>query len=213
MKSTKWIALLFSCSLVSAIGGTSERDGKSSSGRTATRLTTPFDQGKLELQSASGAYLSVGHSNQPNINYTSTAYRLGIMLYTPSGDGILRGNCELMLQLGYGSIFNGPGNYVASGAAILRYNFVQPEAKWVPYVQIGAGMAYNDIYKDDREQSLVGQAWLINLEATVGVRYFFNDRWSANLEGGYRHQSNVDENRRNIGLNSLGGGVGLGYHF
>jgi lipid A 3-O-deacylase len=119
---------------------------------------------------------------------------------------------ELMLQLVGGSVFQGPGNYLGGAAAVLRYNFVQPEAKWVPYMQLGAGALYNDIYKD-REQRLIGKNWELDLEATLGIRYFFNDRWSANLEGGYRHISNANSNDRNVGLNSLGGGVGLGYHF
>lgn len=174
--------------------------------------STPFDKGRLELQSASGAYFSIGHSNQPGLNYSTSSYRLGLMLNTPEGDGPFRGNFELMLQLMYGSVFDGPGNYLGGGAVILRYNFVQPDSKWVPYFQLGAGAIYNDIYKD-KNQRLLGTNWEADLEATVGVRYFFNERWSGNLEGGFRHNSNADNGDRNVGLNSLGGGVGLGYHF
>lgn len=180
--------------------------------RTIVTSETPFNKGKLELQSASGAYFSIGHSDQPSLNYSSTSYRLGIMLYTPEGEGWLRGNYELMLQLFGGSVFDGPGNYLGGAAVVLRYNFVQPQAKWVPYAQIGAGAVYNDIYKD-QSQRLIGEAWEFDLEATIGIRYMFNARWSANLEGGYRHISNADNSSRNIGLNSLGAGIGLGYHF
>ncbi len=189
------------------MGGASVVDVK-----TAASASSPFDQGRLELQSATGAYLSIGHSREPSLNYTTSAYRLGIMVNTPSGDGWLRGNWEPMIQLMYGSVFNGPGNYLGGAAVILRYNFVQPESKWVPYVQIGAGAIYNDIYKD-RAQRLIGQQWEFDLEATIGVRYLVNSRWSANLEGGYRHNSNANNSDRNVGLNSLGVSVGLGYHF
>jgi len=95
---------------------------------------------------------------------------------------------------------------------VLRYNFVQPDSKWVPYVQIGGGAVYNDIYKD-RSQRLTGQAWEIQASAAIGVRYLLNDRWSVNLEGGYRHISNAGMDDRNVGLNSLGGGIGLCRHF
>jgi lipid A 3-O-deacylase len=201
------VVLLLFLLAVQAQGGTSTTGEK-----TSVTTETPFDKGKLELQSASGAYFSVGHSDQPSLNYSSTAYRLGIMLNTPDGEGWLRGNCELMLQLFGGSVFDGPGNYLGGAAVVLRYNFVQPQAKWVPYAQIGAGAVYNDIYKD-QSQRLIGEAWEFDLEATIGIRYFLNNRWSANLEGGYRHISNADGNGRNVGLNSLGAGIGLGYHF
>ncbi len=178
-----------------------------------TVIETPFDKGKLETQSNTGAYFSVGGSDRPTINYTSTAYRLGLMLYTPEGDGAFRGNVELLLEASYASVFDdNPGNYIGGGAVLLRYNFVQPGAKWVPYIQIGAGAVYNDIYKD-RSQRLIGQAWEIQAGAALGIRYFFSERLSVNLEGGYRHISNAGMDDRNIGLNSLGGGVGLGLHF
>jgi len=180
--------------------------------KTVLAVETPFDKGKLELQSATGAYFSVGGSDRPTLNYSSTAYRLGIMLNDPAGDGMLRGNLELMLQLFGGSVFDGPGDALGGAAVVLRYNFVPVDGKWVPYVQIGAGAVYSDIYKD-QNQRLIGQAWEFDLEATIGVRYFFNNRWSANLEGGYRHISNADTNDRNVGLNSIGAGIGLGLHF
>jgi hypothetical protein len=174
-------------------------------------LETPFDKGKFEWQSASGAYFSVGDSHRPTLNYSTTALRLGVMLHSPDGNGILRGNCEFLVQAIGGSVFDGPGDYFVGGTLIFRYNFVQPGAHWVPFIQIGAGMVYNDIYLDET-QRLLGQAWEFDLEAALGIRYFFNDRWSANLEGGYRHISNADQADRNVGLNSVGATVGLGYH-
>ncbi len=208
MRVTILIPVLLTFTLAAAMGGQIVAEGK-----TVTSVeATPFDQGKLELQSASGAYFSIGHTDQPSLNYTSSAYRLGIMLNTPAGDGCLRGNCELLLQVMYGSVFDGPGNYLGGATAILRYNFVQPDSKWVPYFQIGVGAICTDIYKD-QSQRLIGQAWEADLEATIGIRYLLKSRWSANLEGGYRHNSNADNNARNVGLNSLGAAVGLSRHF
>lgn len=176
-------------------------------------LTTPFDQGRMELQSSSGAFFSIGGGNRPTLNYSSSSYRLGFMLNTPSGDGFFRGNCEFLIQAFGASVFeDNPGNYAAGAMVLLRYNFVQPESKWAPYVQLGGGMVYNDIYKD-KSQRLIGQQWEFDLEAAVGLRYLLNDRWSASIEGGYRHISNADLADRNTGLNSLGVTAGLGLHF
>lgn len=204
-------ALLPAVAVFSLITGAVEAGQPVKSTVTAVE-ESPFDKGRLELSSASGAYFSVGHDT--TLNYSSTAYRLGVMLSTPEGDGCLRGNCEFLVQLFGGSVFEGPGDYLAGAAVLLRYNFVQPEARWVPYVQLGGGMVYNDIYKN-RSQRLIGQAWEFDLEASVGVRYFLSERrrWSVNLEGGYRHVSNADMADRNTGLNSLGAGIGLGLHF
>jgi lipid A 3-O-deacylase len=200
-------AVAFFVVLVHAKGGT-----ETTADKKIVVTESPFDRGKLELQSSSGAYFSVGSGNRGTLNYSATAYRLGVMLQSPSGDGCFRGNCELLLQLFGGSVFDGPGNALGGAAIMLRYNFVQPEARWVPYIQIAAGTVYSDIYKD-HEQRLIGQAWEIDLEAALGIRYLFNDRWSANLEGGYRHISNADYNDRNVGLNSLGVTAGLGRHW
>ena len=180
--------------------------------KTITQVETPFDDGKWELQWTSGAYFSVGSSDRPTLNYATTALRLGVMLNSPSGDGCFRGNCELLLQAFGGVVFDGPGDGLGGAALLLRYNFVQPDSKWAPYVQLGAGTVYNDIYKD-HSQRLIGQEWEWDLEAAVGVRYFFSDRCSAHLEGGFRHVSNADANERNIGLNSVGATIGLSLHF
>ncbi len=175
-------------------------------------VETPFDKGKMELQSSTGAYWSVDPGGRPTLNYYSSSYRLGWMLSTPEGDGCLRGNCEFLIQIFYGSVFDGPGNALGGAGFLFRYNFVQPESRWVPYLQVGGGVLYNDIYRD-HSQKLIGQAWEIELEAQIGIRYMWSDRLSVALEGGYKHISNAGMNDRNLGLNSLGATVGLGIHF
>src|SRR4051812_17829392 len=136
MRPISFLALV-TMSVSSALAGSELRSEK-----TVVATVTPFDQGKWELQSASGAYFSVGGGDRPTLNYSSTAYRLGLMLQTPGGDGLLRGNCELMLQFFGASIFDGPGNGLGGAAVLLRYNCVQPGARWVPYIQLGMGAAY-----------------------------------------------------------------------
>jgi lipid A 3-O-deacylase len=209
MRTTLVLAILLTGSGMAAYGGTEMAPTPE---KTVVAEVTPFDKGKLELQSSSGAYWSVDPGGRPTINNWSSSYRLGIMLNTPEGDGFFRGNCELMVQALYGSVFDGPGNWLGGAGLIFRYNFVQPGARWVPYVQVGAGVVANDIYKD-QSQKLIGQQWEFELEAAVGIRLFLTDRCSVALEGGYRHISNAGMNDRNIGLNSLGVTAGLGLHF
>ena len=175
---------------------------------------SPFEKGRFELQSGLGAFWSFSPdgSERDTINYMLSTYRLGVMLNDPSGDGWYRGNFEFMLEGFYGSVFQGPGDSLAGGSLILRYNFVQPESHWFPYFQIGAGGLWNDIY-EDRNQILIGKEWEFLLQASLGLRYQITPKWGIAIEGGWRHISNAETDDRNRGLDSLGGLVGLVYTF
>ena len=175
---------------------------------------SPFEKGRFELQSGLGAFwgFSPDGSERDTINYMLSTYRLGVMLNDPAGDGWYRGNFQFMVEGFYGSVFEGPGDSLAGGSLILRYNFVQPESRWFPYVQIGAGGLWNDIH-EDREQVLIGSEFEFILQASIGLRYQISPKWGIAVEGGYRHISNADTDDRNRGLDSLGGLVGLVYSF
>ena len=173
-----------------------------------------FDKGRKEFQSLTGAFWSFtpSTSTRATVNSTLSSYRLGIMLNDVSGSGFLRGNFEFLLEGFGGTIYQGPGNALGGATLQLRYNFVQPDTRWVPYYQIGAGGVYSDMYKD-RARSTVGSALNFNLQSAVGLRYLVNDQWAVSLEGGYRHISNAGFSNRNAGLNSVGAQIGLSYFF
>lgn len=171
---------------------------------------SPFDRGRLEFQVLGGAFFSFNHS--PDFNYAIGTLRLGCMLYSPKGDGCLRGNTELLIEAFGGGIFEGPGSGLVGGSLLLRYNFVQPESTVVPYFQIGAGGLYSDAAKD-HSQRLIGSDFEFNLQASIGVRWFCTPSCAVTLEGGYRHISNADMADRNVGVDSLGGMVGVSFFF
>lgn len=171
---------------------------------------SPFDRGSLEFQALGGAFFSINHS--PNFDYAVGTLRLGYMLYSPNGGGCLRGNTELLLEVFGGGIFKGPGSGMVGGTLLLRYNFVQPEATVVPYFQIGAGGLYSDAAQD-QSQRLIGSDFEFNLQASIGVRWFCTPRCAFILEGGYRHISNADTADRNMGVDAIGGMLGLSYFF
>lgn len=179
-----------------------------------TAINTPFDKGSIELQAISGAFFSMSSSSaeQPALNHTLSSWRLGVMLNDVSGSGLLRGNVELLLEGFFGRVFEGPGDNLGGALLQLRYNFVQPDTRWVPYVQIGAGGFFSDIYKD-QSQSLIGESLELSLQAALGVRYLLNDRWAVSLEGGYRHVTNAGSSDRDKGLNELGVQLGLCHFF
>lgn len=177
-------------------------------------VETPFDKGKMELQVGAGAFFSINTDggSKPEINDADLNLRLGWMLTTPSGDSWCRGNFEFLVEAFGALVFEGPGDGMAGVTLLLRYNFVQPDAKLVPYFQIGAGGLWNNIH-NDVSQRLIGQEFEFNLQAAFGVRYMLNERAAIFGEFGIRHISNANSADRNIGLNSVGGLVGMSWFF
>lgn len=175
-------------------------------------LQRPFERGAFELESTFGMNYSLNGKNRPTLNYFDSGYRLGWMLSSPAGAGCLRGNWEFLPQIFAARVTEGPGNAFGGAALMLRRNFLQPSCRWSPYIQAGGGMVYNDIYQE-HNQRLIGQAWEFDLEAAMGLRYLWSERWSVGLEANFRHISNANLNERNVGLNSLGAVLTWSLHF
>jgi hypothetical protein len=187
--------------------------GKSSAITATAAESSVFDQGRIELQSATGAYFSFGSGDHsPNINYSLSTYRLGCMLNSPSGDGWWRGNTELIVEGFLGSMFEGPGDFLGGANVALRYNFVPAGSPWVPYVQAGAGGFFNDIHRD-QPQDMIGKAWELNLQGSAGVRYLLREHWAVSPEGGYQRAVSPGSSQRNAGLNAVGAQIGLSRFF
>ncbi|HEY2711772.1 MAG TPA: acyloxyacyl hydrolase [Chthoniobacterales bacterium] len=102
---------------------------------------------------------------------------------------------------------------VAAGLTLfLRYNFVQPHARVLPYLQIGAGSVYTDI-PEKESGGLISLPVEFNLQGIGGTRIVLNDYWSFLVEFGYRHISNAEIKKPNFGIDSVGGNVGFGFFF
>lgn len=178
-------------------------------------LASPFDKGGSEVEILAGLFAGFNgkpSEKRPTIDFATQTVRAGRMLYSPSGTGLLRGNTELLLEAFAGEIYQGPGGWLAGGSAIIRYNFVQPGARLVPFIEGVAGVLGNDIYHD-KTQRLIGSGFEFNLAGLVGAHWLLTDSWALTVEGGYRHVSNANTASRNLGLNALGGQVGVSYFF
>jgi opacity protein-like surface antigen len=174
----------------------------------------PFDRGNLELEVGAGEFgsFSTTSAKRPSIDYQLDDVRLGWMYDSPRHSGWLRGNNEFLLEAFAAPVTTGPGNYLAGGSLLWRYNFVQPGARLVPYFQLGAGALDNDIHTNTRQRE-IGEAFEFVLQGGLGLKYMLNDRWAVSAEAGYRHISNADLSSRNEGLNSMGGLVQVSYFF
>ncbi len=168
-----------------------------------------------EFENMVGAFylFDRGGNNRPSIDYVVDSARVGLMLYNPTGPGILRGNVELLGEVFGGGIFHGPGNYVTGMSIFFRYNFIQPNARIVPYYQAGGGGVYTDIEHGAASGNAISQNWNFNLQSIGGIRFLINSQWSINLEASYRHISNAGLSDPNYGIDQVGGALGFGYKF
>ena len=172
--------------------------------------TYPFKKSVLELQLGAGAFFSIG--DRETMNYASEYIRAGWMLSDIHGHGLLRGNWEGLLEVFTGEVYAGPGNFFAGGSLIGRYNFVQEQARFIPYFQLGAGGLGDNIYRH-RDQRLVGSGFEFLLRTGIGFRWILNQKWSVFTEGEYQHISNANTASRNVGLNTLGVTAGVSWFF
>ena len=203
----------FGCVAVFALSATAHA-GHQIDAKETVQPGSPFDRGRHELQIGAGAFFSFGNDEleRPELNDADLTARLGWMLNTPSGDGLFRGNVEFLGELFGAGIFEGPGSIFAGATLLLRYNFVQPEARLVPYFQIGVGGVYSDAH-EELPQRRLGSALSFNLQTGLGLRFFCSESLAVFVEGNYRHLSNACLADRNNGLNSVGGYLGVSYFF
>jgi lipid A 3-O-deacylase len=175
---------------------------------------TGFPRCGYELQVLAGTYFAPSGlgPETPVYNVAPVTIRLGRITERGFSDGLLRGNLEPMLEFSGAPVVNGFGNFYIGASGLLRYNFVQPESRLVPYLQVGAGATYNDGFRTVNQEAL-GEGLEFLLQAEMGLRYFMSDRWSLDIEGGLLHISNARLANRNAGINALGGSIGISYYF
>lgn len=172
--------------------------------------SSPFAAKSLELQLGVNPYFSIQKTTErrPHIDDVGAHLRFGWMLSSPGGPGFWRGNFEVLAELDGSAVTRGPGNYLAGGALVVRWNFVQPDTRWIPYAQLEAGLLHNDVH-DDAAQRVLGQSMEFELGGGLGLRRLLGRSWAVYLEADYRHVSNAGLAKRNLGLNSVGPLLGV----
>jgi len=174
-----------------------------------------FTMDRIEFSAQTGALFSpIGLGpNTPTYNVSQTDLRLGWMLTSPSGKGEwYDGNVEAIAELATGVVFSHYGSFSVGPTGLVRYNFVQPNWKVVPYIQAGAGFVYSDAY-ENKDQKALGSGLEFTPQAAVGLRYLLNNNWSINAEADFIHTSNAGTASRNLGTNAVGGLLGFSYFF
>jgi opacity protein-like surface antigen len=135
-------------------------------------------------------------------------------LYDICGPWFLRGNTDVTFSANYTIIPQGPESYYASFMTGVRYNFVQPDWRVVPYLEGRVGAGFTDAKGPDGVFGAQGEDFAFTFSMGGGLRYNFNPRYSVSAGVTYMHISNLYLSRAyNYGNNVFGPTIGVNYAF
>ncbi len=176
----------------------------------STQTADELDAPRFELSTES-AYL-LGIIGNPN------SYEIGAQFVTERvrwgavhGDGWLRGFNQVYLLAMAEPIFRGPENHYFGISTGLRYNFVRPDSRLVPYVSGGIGLGFIDSHPEI--PGAQGEDFTFNILTAAGLSYKIDEHWKASAGILYQHLSNAGLTTPNPSLNLLGPQLGVTYSF
>jgi hypothetical protein len=123
------------------------------------------------------------------------------------GDTWLRGYNQFYVSAMAEPIFRGIENHYFGFNFGMRYNFVRPGSRFVPYISGGVGAGGIDSHPEIPGGQ--GQDFTFNILSAAGISYSVNDRWKINVGALYQHLSNGGQTDPNPSLNLFGPQVGV----
>ncbi len=126
-------------------------------------------------------------------------------------DSWLRGYNQFYVSAIAEPIFRGPENHYFGFNFGLRYNFVRPGSRLVPYFSGGLGLGWIDSHPSI--PGAQGQDFTFNILTAAGISYQMSKHWKLDAGILYQHLSNGGQTDPNPSLNLLGPQVGLNYSF
>ena len=126
-------------------------------------------------------------------------------------DGWLRGYNQFYVSAMAEPIFRGIENHYFGLNFGLRYNFVRPGSRLVPYFSGGLGLGWIDSRPEIRGAQ--AQDFTFNILTAAGISYKMTEHWKLDAGILYQHLSNGGQTDPNPSLNLLGPQVGLSYSF
>ncbi len=173
-------------------------------------IATEFNPHRFELALES-AYL-FGVINPPRdyqigAEFLTARVRWGVI----DRESWLRGYNQFYISAIAEPIFRGIENHYFGLNFGMRYNFVQPGSRFVPYISGGLGLGWIDSHPEIPGGQ--GQDFTFNILTAAGVSYRINDHWMVSAGVLYQHLSNAEQTDPNPSLNLLGPQVGLNYSF
>jgi hypothetical protein len=171
---------------------------------------TEFNPRSFEL-AVESAYL-FGAINPPapyqiGAEFLTARVRWGVV----RSDGWLRGYNQFYISGIAEPIFRGIENHYFGFNLGMRYNFVRPGSKIVPYFSGGVGAGWIDSHPEVTGGQ--GQDFTFNILSAAGLSFEMNDHWKVNVGVLYQHLSNGGQTDPNPSLNLFGPQVGATYSF
>jgi len=125
--------------------------------------------------------------------------------------GWLRGYNQFYFSAVAEPILRGIENHYFGFNFGMRYNFVRPGSRLVPYFSGGVGAGGIDSHPEIPGEQ--GQDFTFNILSAAGISYSVNDHWKINVGALYEHLSNGGQTDPNPSLNLFGPQVGVTYSF
>jgi len=135
--------------------------------------------------------------------FLTARIRWGVM----QGDTWLRGYNQFYISAIAEPIFRGIENHYFGLNLGMRYNFVRPGSRFVPYFSGGLGLGWIDSHPEIPGGQ--GQDFTFNILSAAGISYIVNDHWKLNVGALYQHLSNGGQTDPNPSLNLFGPQVGV----
>jgi hypothetical protein len=151
-------------------------------------------------------FLGTYRKSDRNYNFVTEIVSARYAVTNPGGPLFLRGNLEMSGGLVRTLIVKGPESYFGGSILGLRYNFIQPGAKLIPYAELRAGGGWCD--SRGVSQSLQTD-FTFTYFIGVGLRYDVNSRCSVTAGVLDQHLSNAWLANPDYGVDSLGVSVGI----
>ena len=123
----------------------------------------------------------------------------------------LRGYNQFYISAIAEPIFRGIENHYFGLNLGMRYNFVRPGSRFVPYFSGGLGLGWIDSHPEVPGGQ--GQDFTFNILTAAGISYLLDDHWKISVGALYQHLSNGGQTDPNPSLNLFGPQVGMSYSF
>jgi lipid A 3-O-deacylase len=167
--------------------------------------TEEFNPQRFEFAIESGFLF--GAINPPQSYEIGAEFLTGRIRWGVVHDTWLRGYNQFYVSAMAEPIFRGIENHYFGFNLGMRYNFVRPGSRFVPYISGGVGAGGIDSHPEIPGGQ--GQDFTFNILTAAGISYSVNDHWKINVGALYQHLSNGGQTDPNPSLNLFGPQVGV----